>query len=151
MTNENNVIETLKLLGRLAELVEIWQEPPLKNLDFINLMGWYPHLNTARKPERVYVLKTDPSIEINPTEFWNHPVTQNAFKAEVRNVCLELYKLSKIKTKWDTPQNKEYLAKIKAHLSIETILCEIVHAEANGCLLEAVCNYLGTSLIEEKE
>ena len=146
-----NTIKTLKLLGRLAELVEIWQEPTADTVFLSEFGGWLIEDSIKPRKERAHVRpRPEGDKRYSFEEAWNHKITQNAFKAEVRNVCLEIDK--QLKPEWEDCKGDWSDISLLFHGVISLCATLNIHVCDNCSYpLAKLCQKLGTSLLEEGE
>lgn len=166
-----NTIKTMKLLGKLAELVEMSQEPTSKHLELYNwqeahqddlsitiqtleLGGYQVDKEIARlnKPGWYFFDFKNQKIlaqALTRIEAFNHEITQTQFKKAVREVCLEL-----LNTAIPDPIDEDDIGIIKNMLvkySTEEILVGFDTKDdgyTKFLYLEAICRKLGTSMME---
>jgi hypothetical protein len=158
MKHESNT-EFFINVGKLAEIIAIWQAPEADIEGTIKLLrkhsNWMIFGNNQQGETTYYHLRDEANKEVATLtdfeEVWNHEASQKAFKELVFELSNKLYKAHESPIEWDDRGELADIAR-ERDFTLDRLLVDYVVYWAKedvyklNCVLEAICQKLGTTL-----
>ena len=156
--NKQSNTEFFINVGKLAEIIEIWQAPEADIEASIKSLrrhsNWMIFGNNQQGETTYYHLRDETNKEVATLndfeQVWNHEHTQKAFKKAVLELCNKLYKASGDEIEWGNPNDLAGIAR-NIDFTFDRLLSDYVirwakDEYAQVWILEAICQKLGTTL-----